>query len=349
MRDIVNPPSSWSMGKSIASSVERQKSIANWTMPILMLLLALVPFAANAMGESYYVTLMTRALIFALAAVGLNLILGYGGLVSFGHSAYLGIGAYTVGIMMDQGITNAWAQLAVALLIGTLVSGIIGGLSLRVKGVGFIMITLAFAQLLYFFCVGLRDYGGDDGFSLRGFSDLGLFHLGNNDTLYYTVLAVLALTLLWVSRLVSARFGMVIQGCKSNERRMTALGFPVFRYQWAAYVLSALICVVAGFFIVNLTRYVSPAYMQWTVSGELIVMVVVGGIATIVGPVVGAIAIVLFEEFASHAVFGLPGDADAFIHEHWLGTLGIVILIVALCLKQGLYGSLVNRAKRRTS
>jgi len=347
MHDIANNSPRWPATNANVGGLERLSPSVDWTAAILILVLALVPMAASAIGEPYYVTLMTRALIFALAAVGLNLILGYGGLVSFGHSVYLGIGVYTVGIMMDHGITNAWLQLAAALLIGTIVAGVIGALSLRVKGVGFIMITLAFAQLLYFFCVGLRDYGGDDGFSLSGYSDFGLFQLDGNNTLYYVVLAVLAFTLLWISRLISARFGMVIQGCKSNERRMVALGFPVFRYQWVAYVLSALICVVAGFFIVNLTRYVSPAYMQWTVSGELIVMVVVGGIATIVGPVIGAIAIVLFEEFASHAAFGLPGNADAFIHEHWLGALGLVILIVALCLKQGLYGSLFKRSARR--
>jgi len=202
------------------------------------------------------------------------------------------------------------------------------------------MITLAFAQMLFFLAVSLRDYGGDDGLSIAARSDFGLFSLADPNVLYYTAYGLLLAVLFGLHRLIHARFGMVLRGCKSNERRMAALGFPTLRYKLAAYVLSALVCVLAGVLLANLTRFVAPSYMAWTVSGELIVMTVLGGLGTLIGPVVGAVALLLLEEVLSSLKFGLPW-LDALINQHWLALIGLFIVLVVLVLKQGLYGWLV--------
>ena len=215
-------------------------------------LLALVPVASALSGQPYYLTLFTRIVVFGLAAVGLNLILGFGGLVSFGHALYIGIGAYAVGIPAYHGISSGFAHIGIALAVGALSASLIGLVCLRASGMAFIMITLAFAQMFYFLGVSLRQYGGDDGLPVRSRSDFGLLNLDNAYVLYYLCLALLLLTLYALHRAVHARFGMVLRGCKSNERRMIALGFPTLRYKLAAYVISALICVIAGMLLANL-------------------------------------------------------------------------------------------------
>ena len=307
---------------------------------VVLVLLALVPVLAGALGQPFYVTLFTRILIFALAAMSLNLILGFGGMVSFGHAMYIGLGAYAVGMLSHHGVGNGWLHLAAGLGAGTVVALAVGSICLRTSGMAFIMITLAFAQMLFFLAVSLKEYGGDDGMPLAARSDFGLFNLGHNTTLYYTALAVLVAALLVFHRLLHARFGWVLRGCKSNARRMAALGFATFRYQLAAYVISALGCVLAGMLLANLTRFVAPAYMAWTVSGELIVMCVLGGLATLVGPIVGAVALLLLEELLTSVKFGV-GWIDALLNQHWLGAVGLFIVAVVLVLKQGLYGRLV--------
>jgi len=313
-----------------------------------LLLLALVPVVAPAIGQPHYVTMFSRIMIFGLAAVGLNFILGFGGLVSFGHALYIGIGAYAVGIMAFHGVTSAWAQLAAALAVGAAAAVLIGLVCLRTSGVAFIMITLAFTQMGYFLAVSLTQYGGDDGMPIPARSDLGVGSLDHGAILYYLIFALLVLVLYAANRVVHSRFGMVLRGCKSNERRMIALGFPTLRYKLSAYVISALICVIAGMLLANLTRYVSPAYMGWVASGDLIVMVVFGGVATLFGPVVGSAALVIVEEALSSFSLGLPWGIDALVSTHWLGLLGILILIVVLKLKQGLYGALAAREQRST-
>src|SRR5690349_22070669 len=197
----------------------------------ILIALAAVPLIAAALEQPFYVTLFSRILIFGLAAVGLNLILGYGGLVSFGHAMYIGIGAYAVGILTHYGIGNGWIQLAAALAVGALVAVVIGLVCLRTSGMAFIMITLAFAQMLYFLAISLKTFGGDDGLTINARSDFGLFSLKSNVALYYCALAVLAASLLGLARLVHSRFGMVIRGGLVNERRMAALGFPMLRYK----------------------------------------------------------------------------------------------------------------------
>lgn len=315
---------------------------------LLLAGLALVPAWAAWADEPFLVTLFTRILIFALAAMGLNLVLGFGGLVSFGHAMYIGIGAYAVGILSFHGVDNGWLQLAAALGVGALVALGVGAICLRTSGMAFIMITLAFAQMLYFLAVSLREYGGDDGLPLNGRSRFGVLDLDDNTVLYYVAYALVLLVLAFFGRLIHARFGMVLRGCRSNERRMATLGFPTFRYKLSAYVLSALVCVVAGMLMANLTRFIAPSYMAWTVSGELIVMTVLGGLGTLVGPIAGATALLLVEEAFSSMKLGVPW-LDELINQHWLALIGLFIIAVVLVLKQGVYGWLVAREARQAA
>jgi branched-chain amino acid transport system permease protein len=312
-------------------------TVRTFVAAAVLALLALVPVIAAAIGEPYYITLFTRILIVALAAVGLNLILGYGGLVSFGHAMYIGIGTYAVGILAHYGVDNGWIQMVVALGVGALVAVVIGAVCLRTSGMAFIMITLAFAQMLYFLAISLKTIGGDDGLTINERSDFGLFSLHSNVALYYCAFAVLAASLLAVARLVHSRFGMVIRGGRSNERRMAALGFPMLRYKLTAYVLSALPCVIAGMLLANLTKFAAPSYMAWQASGDLIVMIVLGGMGTVLGPVVGALALIILEEILSSWT------------THWMIVLGPAIVLIVLTAKKGIYGYLVEREQRRAS
>jgi branched-chain amino acid transport system permease protein len=305
-------------------------------------LLALVPVLAAVFDEPYYVTLFSRILVFALAALGLNLILGYGAMVSFGHAMYMGVGAYAVGILSAEGFSSGWLHLGAALVAGVFIALLVGSICLRTSGMAFIMITLAFAQMLFFLVVSMREYGGDDGLRVAHPSNFGLFDLDNGTVLYYVAYALLLLVLFAFRRLIDSRFGMVLRGCKSNPRRMAALGFPILRYRLAAYVVSALVCVLAGVLLANLTRYVAPSYMAWTVSGELIVMAVLGGLGTLVGPVLGAAALLLIEELLTSLKLGVPW-LDVIINQHWLALIGVFIVLVVLLLKRGLYGWLVAR------
>ena len=313
---------------------------------LLLAGLGVLPLIAQAAGEPFWITLFTRILIFALAAMGLNLVLGFGAMVSFGHAMYIGVGAYVVGILSYHGVDNGWWQLLAALGVGALVALAVGAICLRTSGMAFIMITLAFAQMLYFLAISLREYGGDDGLPLSARSDFGLFSLNDNTVLYYVAYALLLAVLAGFWRLVNARFGMVLRGCRSNERRMATLGFPVLRYKLSAYVISALVCVLAGMLMANLTRFIAPSYMAWTVSGELIVMTVLGGLGTLVGPIAGAAALLLVEEWLSSLKLGLPW-LDDLVNQHWLALIGLFIVFVVLALKQGLYGWLVAREAKR--
>lgn len=296
----------------------------------LILALAAVPPLTVADGGAFYVTLALRMLIFALAASSLNLLLGYGGLMSFGHALYLGLGAYVVGILSFHGVTNGWIHIGVTLLLCALVAFFTGLVCLRTSGIAFIMITLAFAQMFFFLATSLKYYGGDDGMAIAQRSDFSpLFSIKDNTAFYYFTLAVLLVTLYLSWRLVHSRFGWVIRGSSLNFRRMRSLGFSVFPYQLLAYVMAGCICGIAGLLLGNLARFASPTYMAWTVSGDLIVMVIVGGVATIIGPLLGAVVYVLLETALSAYT------------QHWMVVLGPVILFVALFAKRGLYGVLL--------
>ena len=288
--------------------------------------LALVPVIAGVAGQSFYVTVATRVLVFALAASSLNLVLGYGGMVSFGHALYVGLGAYVVGICVHFGITSGWLHLGIAIALCGVVAYLTGLICLRTSGIAFIMITLAFAEMFYFLFVSLKQFGGDDGLPIATRSDFSPLSIRTNTGLYYFTLAVLFAVLYLSWRFGHARFGRVLLGIKSNLRRMRVLGFPVLRYQVAAYVISGCLCGVAGLLLANLTRFASPAYMFWTLSGDLIVIIMLGGIGTVLGPLIGA------------AVFLILETILAGYSEHWMLGLGLIIVLIALWAKRGIYG-----------
>lgn len=314
----------------------------NVTVTLLIAAFVLTPLIASLTGQDFYLTPATRIIIFALAALGLNLVLGFGAMVSMGHALYLGIGAYTVGILASHGVTNGFIHLATALAVGGISAWLIGLVCLRASGIAFIMITLAFAQMFYYLAVGFKAYGGDDGLPIEMRSRFPGINLENPFVMYYVSLIVLMATLFLFHRIIHARFGMLLRGCKSNERRMRALGFPTTRYKLTAYVMSALVCVVAGMLLGNLTRFASPSYMLWTVSGELVAMIVLGGIGTLVGPIVGAVLWVLLQEILTAFRLPLPWHADALIRDHWLLLFGLFVIVVTLSMKQGLYGRLLQ-------
>jgi len=305
-------------------SLLQHKLNLRWTLPLLAALCAL-PWVAAALGDSFYVTLATRILVFALAATSLNLILGFGGMVSFGHAAFVGVGAYTVGILMQHGITSAWLAWPLAMAVSALLALLIGAISLRTQGVYFIMITLAFAQMLYYLMVSLKDYGGEDGMSLFTRSELGLgLDLSSDTQFYFVVLLLFVLAFLAIQRLLNARFGHVLQGIRENEVRMAALGFPVFRYKLVAFTLAGAVAGLAGALLANQGSYVSPSLMQWSQSGMLLVMVILGGVGHLFGGLAGAAAFLLIEEvLVSYTIY-------------WQMGLGAVLLAVVLLAPNGL-------------
>jgi len=298
--------------------------------------LAAVPLVANALDQPFYIDLLRRVMIFAIAAISLNLILGYGGMVSFGHAAYLGIGGYAVGILMHYGITNGFVQLAVAVGASALVALAIGAVSIRTSGIYFIMITLAFTQMLYFLGISLDEFGGDDGMRITARSDFGgLIDLGNSTAFYYLVLVVMLACLYLVHRIVGSRFGMVIRAAKSNDARTRAIGFSPYPYRLAAFVVAGAMCGVAGLLLVNHTAYLTPDFMHWTRSGEIMFMVILGGMGTEIGPLLGALVLLLLEDTLS----GVRG----FIGQHWQLFIGTFLVLVVIFARRGLAGLLPGR------
>jgi branched-chain amino acid transport system permease protein len=303
----------------------------------------LLPPVALAMDEPFFVSLASRMLIYGLVAASLDLILGFGGMVSFGHAAFFGVGGYTVGILFAHGFEgsdflglipggdSALVVWPLAMLVSGTMALIIGAVSLRTGGVYFIMITLAFAQMLYYFFVSLQTYGGDDGLSMYGRSQLPGLDLSEDATFYYVCLALLLLFLWLGRRLMGSRFGMVIAGVRENERRMAALGFPVYRYKLTCFAIAGAVAGLAGALAANQTEFVSPGLMHWTKSGEIMVMVIMGGMGTLVGPVFGAAAFLLLEEVLSGWT------------EHWMIALGPLLILIVLFAKRGIYGWLVGR------
>lgn len=301
-----------------------------WSMPLLALLLAF-PWLAPLIGGDFYLGLAARILIFALAATSLNLILGFGGMVSFGHAAFIGVGAYTVGALAQAGISSAWLVWPAAMVVAALFALIIGAISLRTQGVYFIMITLAFAQMLYYLAVSNKAYGGDDGLSLPGRSVLGWgVDLADDRTFYYATLLLVTLAFVLMWRLLNARFGHTLQAIRENETRMEAVGFAVYRFKLIAFVIAGALAGLAGALLANLSSFVSPSMMQWSQSGLLMVMVILGGVGHLWGGVVGAIVFLLLEEVLSHYTI------------YWQFLLGAVLLMVVLIAPNGLM-SLLRR------
>jgi branched-chain amino acid transport system permease protein len=288
---------------------------------LLVAALLLLPLYSQLSGNVFALTLFTRIVILALAAASLNLIMGYGGMMSFGHAAYLGIGGYAVGILAQEGIGSGFIQWPVALAASALYALVIGALSLRTRGVYFIMITLAFAQMAY--------YVGDDGLTVYKRSDFaGLINLSNRTQFYYLCLACLFGVVFLIWRIVNSRFGLVVQGLRSNEQRMQAIGFPAKRYKLVCFVISGTMCGLAGALLANNTDFVSPAVMYWTRSGDLMVMVILGGMGTLFGPVIGAVVYLVLEELLSR------------VTEYWAIIMGPLLLLIVLFGRGGIMGLL---------
>ena len=307
-------------------------------MRILLFILVLIfPLAMQAVDQPFYISFATRILIYAIAAASLNLVLGYGGMVSFGHAAFFGAGAYIVGILAVEGVTSLWIAWSAATAVAALVALIIGAISLRTRGVYFIMITLAFAQMMYYIFVSMKAYGGDDGLSLPSRSTgLGV-SLSNDFTWYYLVLVLLGIILFLLHRLLGSRFGRVIEAIRENETRATAIGYPVYRYKLLCFVISGAIAGLAGALIANQTSYVGPALLHWVQSGTLMVMVILGGVGRFWGGPVGAAVLLLLEELFSGSPLLGPFAL------HWQLPVGAILLAVVLFAPRGIAGAFAKK------
>lgn len=311
-----------------------------------LLVLLLLPPVSQALDESYLISPMTRILIFAMAAISLDLIVGYGAMVSFGHAAFVGLGAYVAAILSFhladgsglfglsiafQGTDQLIPILLIAMVLAAIVALLTGMICLRTRGINFIMITLAFAQMLYFFFISLDYYGGEDGLLMLGRNQVPLIDTANDSSFYYLCLVFLVAFVVFGRRLVDSHFGRVLQGCKHNEQRMRALGFNTYWYRLTAYVIAAMGAAVAGALLANKTEYVDPGLFSWQLSGELLVMIILGGLGSIYGAVIGAIVYLLLEQILSAYT------------EHWMIFLGPVLIIVVIFARQGIYGMLQER------
>jgi branched-chain amino acid transport system permease protein len=312
---------------AIAPAPARGRWSAN-ALPIgFFLIFAVLPLVALGTGGGYLVSLGARIMIFAVAAVALDLLIGYGGLISFGHAAFIGLGAYSVGILAAHGITDALVALPTALAVSALYAFLTGIVCLRTTGVYFIMITLAFGQMAFFTATSLAPYGGDDGLTIAARNTVAGFALMTNErAFYYVVFACLVGSYFFCRALVSSRFGRVLRGAKENPVRTATIGFNVYRFQLAAYVIAGALAGLSGFLLANATEFVSPAYMSWQRSGELIVMVLLGGLGSLNGAILGTAAYLLTEEW-------LAGFT-----ENWKVIFGPVLVVVVLFARGGLIG-----------
>ena len=297
----------------------------NATIIIMLLLLAL-PLLAWSMDNKFYLDFSARMICLAIAAVSLNLILGFGGMVSFGHAAFVGIGAYAVGIPAYHGYESAWLHFPLAMIAAGMFALVTGAISLRTKGVYFIMITMAFAQMAYYFFLSLEEYGGDDGMTLWSRSDFGIIDISDGLTFFLLCYTLLALCIYTTFRIVHSRFGMVLRGCNSNEARMKALGYNTYAYRLTAYVISGAMCGLAGALIANLQDFITADTMTWTRSGELMFMVILGGAGSLFGPVLGAVSFLLIEEVLSAYTI------------YWALPFGIILILSVLFIKGGVNG-----------
>jgi len=305
-----------------------------WVLIISFLILAFLPIVAEAIGEEFYISLVARMMIFAIAAMSLDLILGYGGMISFGHAMFFGLGCYSVGILAFYEITNGWVQLAVCVFGTALIGLFVGYISLRTSGIYFIMVTFALAQMFYFLGISLETYGGDDGLPIDTRSEFfSFFDLSEELNMYYLILGTLTACTILGWKCVNSRFGMVLRGSRANLPRMEAIGFPTLKYRLSAFIISGVMCGLAGFLLGNLTEFLTPEYMHWFRSGEIMVMVIVGGMGTLFGPLYGAFAYLIFEEVM------------ASFTEYWQFYFGPILIVLVLFAKQGLWGLLPGKER----
>jgi branched-chain amino acid transport system permease protein len=318
------------------------------TILVVILLLAF-PVAMQALGYLFYVSFASRVMIYAIAATSLNLVLGYGGMLSFGHAAFVGAGAYVASILVAEGIASAWLGWPAAIIVSALLAWIIGAISLRTRGVYFIMITLAFAQMMFYLVNSMKAYGGDEGLTLARRAELGLgLDLGNELVFYYVTLALLMLCLYALHRLVHSRFGRVVVAIRENEARVEALGLPVYRYQLVCFVIAGAAGGLAGALLASHGKYVNPNVLHWVQSGTLMIMVILGGVGHLWGGVIGAAVLLGLEHvIADHPIAWLVQIAPNYQQHANLGV-GIVLLVIVLFAPQGIAGLLARRRGART-
>ena len=306
------------------------------SLPLLVLLAFAVMFPF--LGEKYYVDLVMKIMIFSVFALSLELLVGQTGLVSFGHAAFFGIGAYVAALLSPQsGPASFWILLPAALAAAGVYALAVGALSLRTRGIYFIMVTLAFAQMAYYVFHDTKVGGGSDGIYLYfrpeiAIGSVQLLDLGAPRVFYFFVLAALVLTFLLLAVTQASRFGRALAGIRVNEQRMRAAGFATYPYKLAVFVVAAMLAAVAGFLYALKDGYVNPEILSWHQSGAVLLMIILGGIGSLRGAVFGAIAFVALQEFyQSQAIFGS-------FAKHWQLPLGLTIIAFVALMPRGLIG-----------
>jgi branched-chain amino acid transport system permease protein len=310
----------------------------------VLLLLVMFPLAMQAADNLFYVSFASRVIIYAIAATSLNLVLGYGGMISFGHAAFVGAGAYMASIFIAEGVTSAWIGWPAAILVSALLAWIIGAISLRTRGVYFIMITLAFAQMMFYLVNSMKAYGGDEGLTLPRRADLGLgLDLGNEVAFYYVVLFLLLASLYGLHRLAQSRFGRVMVAIRENAARVEAIGLPVYRYQLACFVIAGAAGGLAGALLASHGKYVNPNVLHWLQSGTLMIMVILGGVGHLWGGVIGAAVLLGLEHLITDYPIPWLAQVAPNYQQHANLGVGLVMLIIVLFAPQGIAGLLSRR------
>ncbi len=300
------------------------------------------PFVMQAADNLFYVSFASRVMIYAIAATSLNLVLGYGGMISFGHAAFVGTGAYVGSILVAEGVTSAFIGWPAAVAASALAAWVIGAVSLRTRGVYFIMITLAFAQMMFYLVNSMKAYGGDEGLSLPQRASPG-FDLGSEIAFYYVVLVVLAACLYGLHRLSRSRFGRVIIAIRENEARAEAVGFPVYRYKLATFVIAGAVAGLAGALLASHGKYVNPNVLHWVQSGTLMIMVILGGVGRLWGGVLGAATLLGLEHLIADYPVGWLEQLAPNYQQHANLGVGLVMLAIVLFAPQGIAGLLERR------
>ena len=307
----------------------------------VFLLLLIIPAIGIIFNEPYYITLATKVIILGIAGIGLNLALGYGGLISFGHAAFFGIGGYVAAIMsyhalneellfeIPLAISGSSEMLIIwplAIVISAFFSLLIGLLSLRTSGVYFIMITLAFAQMLYYFSISWPSYGGEDGLSMHMRNTLPFINTMNPLNFFLICLVWFFIAIFITSKLISSPYGMALQATKQNEERVKSVGIETFKVKLIVFIFSGAITGLAGSLYADLNRFVSPSMLNWHTSGEIMVFVILGGIARLYGPLLGAAFFIILEQ-----TLGL-------YTENWQFWLGLILILEILFARSGIMG-----------
>ncbi|HWV53635.1 MAG TPA: branched-chain amino acid ABC transporter permease [Pseudorhodoplanes sp.] len=314
---------------------------------VFVLCAAAFPAFAKAIGDPSLIGLAIRISIYAIAAASLNLILGYGGMISFGHAAYFGIGGYVVGILYHHfvegspflgfipGTNQFLITIPAAIIISGLFALVLGALSLRTSGVPFIMITLAFAQMLFFLFLSLKAYGGDDGLIVRRRNVLFDLNMADDTTFFYLTIGLAILYFIAFARLVRSPFGLVLGGIRQNERRMAAIGVSTYQYKLTAFVIAGMGAGLAGALMANYSKFVSPDMLHWTKSGDLMIMIIIGGTGTLLGPALGAVVLIGLETFLTSWT------------EHWKFILGPILIVIVLFSSGGLTSLFQGWSRKR--